>query len=340
MKKFFTLIMLIASVFVASCSNDDVIPIEYHTDTTFKVYLNNIVDIPNIYEINVGELEGVSSGYKLRVRLLVYNSDGTLVASETEYFSSYNDIMSTTMTLEEGKYYAVAITDVINSDGKFSYWILSDENSITSARVTDNGYIGGQNKFLGVGSVEFSLGSLSTEEVTIKPSLAGAIILSMWRNVNAYDNVNKTTLVSNRISKYMKFNWYGGVDYVLDNDNNNFKWRVSYLERAKYPDSKNIYNYFFSFPMKNVSFKYTIETSDIGTLETDTFTMNIEAGYEYYFCLNLKDPDQNDGVTQTAYKIGGTKSSPVIPEIEEAKPAESSMALTELIKLTDKTGLR
>lgn len=335
MKKFFTLIMVVVSAFVASCTNDDV-PIEDYTDTTFKVYLNNIVDIPNIYEVYTGELESVSKGYKLRVRLLVYNSDGTLVASETEYFSSYNDIMSTTMTLEEGKYYAVAITDVINSDGKFSYWILSDENSINSARVTDNGYIGGQNKFLGVGSVEFSLFT-STEEVTIKPSLAGAIILSMWRNVNAYNNVNKTTLVSNRISKYMALNWYGGIDYVLDNDNNNFKWRVSYLERAKYPDSKNVYAYFFSFPMKNVSFKYTIETSDIGTLETDTFTMNLEAGYEYYFCLNLKDPDQGDEVTHTAYKIGGTKSSPVIPEIEESVPAESTMSLMELIKLTDKT---
>ena len=328
-----TLIMVIVSVFVASCSNDAV-PIEYHTATTFKVNLNNIVDIPNIYEINAGELEGVSSGYKLRVRLLVYNSDGALVASETEHFSSYNDIMSTTVTLEEGLYTAVAITDIIK--GSFSYWTLSEENSITYARVTDNGYIGGQNKFLGVGARTFNL-SGTTKEVIIDPSLAGAVLLTLWRNVNAYNNVNTMTLESNRMSKYLEFSGSGSIGYVLDNDNNNFKWRVNYIERADFPDSKNVYAYCFAFPGKNISYKYSLETSDIGILETDTFTMNLEAGYEYYFCLNLKDPDQGDEVTHTAYKIGGTKSSPVIPEIEESVPAESTMSLMELIKLTDKT---
>ena len=278
MKKLFILIFVLVSAFVASCTDDD-IPVEYHTSVTFKIYLNNIVDIPNIYEVDAGELEGVSSGHQLRVHLLVYNSDGTLVASETENFSSYNDIMSTTMGLEEGEYNAVVITDLINSDGSFSYWTLSGENSISSARVTDNGYIGGKNKFLGVGSVEFSLRG-STEEVTIKPSLAGAILLAVWRNINAYNNVNTTTLVSNRMSKYVEFNWDGGIDYVLDNDDNNYKWRVSFLERADFPNSKNVYAYLFSFPMRNVSFKYTIETSDIGTLETDSFSMNLEAGYE------------------------------------------------------------
>ena len=333
MKKLFLLILVAVSSLAASCTNDNV-TVEY--SATFKINLNNVVDIPDIYEFKAGELEGVISGYKLRVRLLVYNNNGTLVASETEYKSSYNEIMSATLSLEEGEYTAVAITDVVKKDESFTYWTLSGENSITSARLTDNGYIGGQNRFLGVGAKVFSIYD-SNEDVTIRPSLAGSILLTVWRNINAYNNVETMTLESNRSSKYLEINRNGDVDYAVENKNNEFNWRVNFIEKSDFPDSKHVYAYCFTFPIKNISFKYTIKTADIGTLETDTFTMNMEAGREYFFSLDLKDSDNNDEVTYNAYLIGGTKSSSVLPSIEDAAYEESSMSLTDLIKLTDKS---
>lgn len=300
-KIFFILTSVIAFV-LSSCSNDD-IPVSQAT--TFKIDPANVIK-PFSYEINSGDLEGVDSDNALRTRLLVYNSSGVLVESETQFLSSYASIMSTAINLEKGDYTAVVITDVVEKDGDditWACWELSDENSITTAKITDLGYIGGKSKILGIGSQKFSI-SEEAREIAINPTPAGAVLCVMWRNIHTFSDVDMIVLETNRSSDYLVMNSNGGYDVAVENDNNNYSWRVGSVEPSEYPNSANIYGYYFTFPINNVSFRFRIDTSDSESAYTDAMLFNIKVGSEYYFEIDLCDPDLDNGIS-----FGGTEVS-------------------------------
>ena len=199
MKKIFFILTSVITLALSSCSNDD-IPVSQ--STTFKINPANVIQ-PFSYEINPGDLEGVDSDNTLRVRLLVYNSEGVLVQTETQYLSSYAGVMSTAINLENGNYTAVVITDVVEKDGEnisWACWELSDENSLTTAKITDLGYIGGKAKILGIGSKKFSISGAS-EEILINPTPAGAVLCTMWRNIHTFSDVDMIVLQTNRSSE-------------------------------------------------------------------------------------------------------------------------------------------
>ena len=296
---------LIALV-LSSCSNDD-IPVGQ--STTFKINPANVIR-PFSYEINPGDLEGIDSDHALRTRLLIYNSKGALTTEETQFLSSYASIMSTSVNLEKGDYTAVVITDVVKKDGnKISWacWELSDENSITTAKITDLGYIGGKSKILGIGSKKIRI-SEAAEEFSINPTPAGAVLCTMWRNIHTFSDVDMIVLETNRTSDYLVMNSDGGYNVAIGNDNNNFSWRMNYIEPADYPSSTNLYGYCFTLPTNNISFRYRIDTSSSESFYTDAMLFNIKPGSEYYFEINLRDPENNNGITYNGFEVGENRS--------------------------------
>lgn len=306
MKKIFVILTSVIAFVLSSCTNDD-IPVSQAT--TFKIDPANVIQ-PFSYEINPGDLEGVDSDNSLRVRLLVYNSEGVLVQSETQFLSSYASIMSTSVNLEKGDYTAVAITDVVEKDGEnitWACWELSDESSITTARITDLGYIGGRSKILGIGSQKFSVSDAS-EEISINPTPAGAVLCVMWRNIHTFSDVDMIVLETNRSSDYLVMNSNGGYEVAVENDNNNYNWRMAMLEPSDYPSSTNIYGYYFTFPINNISFRFRIDTSDSESVYTDAMPFNINAESEYYFEINLSDPDFDNGISFGGFEISGNRS--------------------------------
>ena len=243
MKKVLFILTSVIALVLSSCSNDD-IPVSQ--STTFKIDPANVIR-PFTYEINPGDLEGVDSDYSLRVRLLVYNSEGILAQSGTQYLSSYASIVSTSVNLEKGDYTAVVITDVVEKEGddiSWACWELSDEHSLTTAKVTDLGYIGGKSKILGIGSKKFSVTG-EAEEISINPSPAGAVLCTMWRNIHTFSDVDMIVLETNRSSDYLVMNSEGGYNVAIENDNNNYSWRMGYLEPSNYPNSTHVYGYYF-----------------------------------------------------------------------------------------------
>lgn len=306
MKKIFFILTSVITLALSSCSNDD-IPVSL--STTFKINPANVIQ-PFSYEINPGDLEGVDSDNTLRVRLLVYNSEGVLVQTETQYLSSYASVMSTAINLEDGNYTAVVITDVVEKDGEnisWACWELSDENSLTTAKITDLGYIGGKAKILGIGSKKFSISGAS-EEILINPTPAGAVLCTMWRNIHTFSDVDMIVLQTNRSSDYLVMNSDGGYDVAIENDNNNYKWRTNYIEPSDYPNSTNIYGYCFTLPTNNISFRYRIDTSDSESVYSDAMSFNIKAGSEYYFEIDLCDPDYNNGISFGGFEVGENRS--------------------------------
>lgn len=306
MKKIFFVLTSVITLALSSCSNDD-IPVSQ--STTFKINPANVIQ-PFSYEINPGDLEGVDSDNTLRIRLLVYNSEGVLVQTETQYLSSYASVMSTAVNLENGNYTAVVITDVVEKDGEninWACWELSDENSLTTAKITDLGYIGGKAKILGIGSKKFSISGAS-EEILINPTPAGAVLCTMWRNIHTFSDVDMIVLETNRSSDYLVMNSDGGYNVAIENDDNNYNWRTNYIEPSDYPNSTNIYGYCFTLPTNNVSFRYRIDTSGSESVYSDVMSFNIEAGSEYYFEIDLCDPDYDNGISFGGFEVGGNRS--------------------------------
>lgn len=312
MKKYFAIFAVLFTVILSSCSNDD-IPVTQ--STTFKINPATVIQ-PFTYEINPGDLEGISSGNSLRVRLLVYNSEGILVKSETQYLSSYASLMSTSLELSMGDYTAVVITDVVErseSDISFACWELSDESSISTAKITDKGYIGGKSKILGLGSTKFTVSNIS-KDVVINPTPAGAVLCVMFRHIHTFSDVESLVLETNRTSDYLVLNKDGGYNVAVENNNNNYSWRTAFIEPSDYPNSTNIYGYYFVFPTNNISYRFRIDVDGADSVYSNAMPFNITAGSEYYFELDLCDPDFDNGISYCGYEITSGRSRSDISE--------------------------
>ncbi len=313
MKKYLAIFAVLFTVILSSCSNDD-IPVSQ--STTFKINPATVIQ-SFTYEINPGDLEGVPSGSSLRVRLLVYNLEGILVKSETQYLSSYASLMSSSLDLSMGDYTAVVITDVVTKSGddiSFACWELSDENSISTAKITDLGYIGGKSKILGIGSTKFTVYGTFSEDVVINPTPAGSVLCVMFKNIHTYSDVESLVLETNRYSDYLVLNQDGGYDVAVENNNNKYNWRAAILEPSDYPDATNVYGYYFVVPTNNISYRFRIDITGEDSLYSDAMPFNITAGSEYYFELNLCDPNYDYGISYGGYQVTSGRSRSDVSE--------------------------
>ena len=295
MKKILFSIIALVSL-LSSCSNDDII---VERKTTIKVNPSQVI-APFNYENEPGELESFATSHKLRVTLLAYNKDGLLKARDTQYLANYASLATYNLQLEKGEYDIVAITDVVeytNSEVSFEYWKLSGENNILTTRMTDAGYIGGKYKIMGIARESINI-NFENNDVILYPIPVGALCLVEWYNIHTFSDVTKYTLSMNRSSDFLQLNNSSGWDVTPENNNNKYDWRLAYLEPSDYIDNSNsynqgycIYNYYYCLPM-SLSFKYQATIEETFDL-TDPVQVNLEAGKEYWFYLDLHDEDNN-----------------------------------------------
>ena len=194
-------------------------------------------------------------------------------------------------------------------------------------KLTDAGYIGGKNKILGIASQHISVSS-GAESFTMQPKPAGALLLIEFLKIHQFSDVTEYKLLTNRNADFMTFDSNGNFVTVPENQNNQFIWRVQYInpKDESYSSSTNIYGWNFMFPVANANYKfvYSTATETDQDLVTDMI-VNLAAGEEYLFELDLCNEDYNDGITYYYGKVNGNTRSSALPATpwEQKKIADS-----------------
>lgn len=289
MRKYISMIAIaIAAAFATSCTNDE---IEVSSSISFKLVPSGVMS-PFTYEMSIGELSSFNTNYKLRTRILVYGENGLLAGENTAYLTNYNGIQNASMYLPKGNYTVLALTDVVKYSGSevtFEYWKLTDEQNINTAKVTDAGYIGYEQKVLGIDTKKITIAD-GNENFTLTPKPAGSLFIIIYENIHYYSGVESYELAVTRISDNVTFNSNGEYIPAVQNKDNEYKWRISSIDIADFPNSTSIYSYGFMFPIENIKFRYRAWTTDEEYIPLGIeYYGTIAAGEEYMFDLNLND---------------------------------------------------
>lgn len=316
MKKILFL-LLIAAIGFTSCTNDE---IEISYNTTFKVNPSTVVK-PFTFEFNAGELEGFSSNYKLRLRLLIYNSEGILVQEATDYFGNYATLMNATLPLGTGEYTAIAISDIVKMSGNdisLQFWTIHDYKNLSTTRLNDEGYIG-QNTILGISKKNFTVtGQNDNIKIDVKP--AGALVYVNYKGVYHYSDVLSYELSCTKVSEGCIFDEEGNYTTIEESNNNQYNWRISTIdvEDATY---KNMYEITYILPTDNLNLKFQAWTEDKKYVSiSNTMTINPKAGEEYLFIMDIENLETTYGIVN-----GSNYSTPVIDKADcKAKPVKSN----------------
>lgn len=307
MKKYFfmSLALFAGANVVSSCTNDD---IEIGAATTFNIKIDDVVS--SFIEYNDGELTTLSSNYKVRTRLFLYDEKGDLAVQDVQYLSNYAAKAKMELFVPAGTYTAIALTDVVeitSSQVSFQYWEFNDSTRLSTAHIQDAGYIGGSNKILGLESKQLNITG-HDGDVSFSPKPAGAILLCELQNWNVYADYVSYGWLSNRSCDYCTFEQNGKYDPSIE-ASDDYKW---YLSKFSVDNAYNgIYGYYFVFPMKNAKFIfYGKDTEGQLTLfnSSEIVIPDIKAGDEFYFAATLLDPENNYNDSFDYYDLETTRT--------------------------------
>ena len=313
MKKYILMLFAFVAAFT-SCTNDD-ITISYATN--FKINPATVI-APFTWEWEAGDLESFDTSYQLRIRLLIYNTEGLLQAEDTQYFSNYSVVMNSAISLPEGSYVAVAITDVIAKSSSASvpeYWVLSDYQKLADTHIDDAGYIGGKYKILGITKSDFSVNEATQDDIFINVQPTGSLFFVWFQNIHTYSDVTRYTLSCAKSAESCLFSSDGSYSIASENNNGSYDWRIAYIEVANYQYS-GVYGYYYVLPTSNLNLKFQYNTSSTSNNDiTPVMTVNPKAGEEYLFTLNMKDEDMNDGISYYYGLMNGTTTKSVLQQV-------------------------
>lgn len=332
MKKYLAILAVLFTVILSSCSNDD-IPVEYNS----TIRINPATVMSNFtYQENPGDLDGVSAGNELRIRLYIFDESGKLVQSFQQMVPNYLTTASFDADIPNGRQYQfVALTDVVRKSDGDEYWVVSEESSISTMKITYDGTSNtyGAQEILGLKSVWVKAG----ENPTINVEAAGALVCTVLSNLHAYANVGSILIFSDRANGYYDFSSGGTLESnpILD-DNASFI-SLSDIPNYRYQVS---YSYKFMMPQKNMRIYYGISDTNgeiAGVSAADG--VELEMGKEYKCYLTL-DPD-NDGSGNYAYGINpiasGRSSDVQVPvsskESVHTNDCENQYSVKDLIKI-------
>ena len=303
MKKYvFLLLVFVATL--TSCTNDE---INIRNAVNFKINPSTVI-MPFTWEWNPGDLESFDTNYQLRVRLLVYGSDGFLVAEDVQYFSNYSVVMNSSISLIDDDYTAVVITDLVGKAAAqvSEFWMLSDYKKLADTYIQDEGYIGGKNKILGISKLDFSVDGQKGEDVKINVQPAGTLFFVMYKNIHQYSDVTRLSLITSKNTERCIFNMDGSFSIESENNNGSFDWYIDYIDIEDYKNYQNIYGYYYVLPTSKMNLKFQYETTDYNGDLSNVMSINPEAGEEYAFILDLCDEDNDEKIT---YEYGIVNSN-------------------------------
>ncbi|MGM9869131.1 MAG: hypothetical protein ACI30R_05850 [Sodaliphilus sp.] len=322
MKKFLNISFAFLALLgiLSSCSNDD---IKIGNTTVVRVDPSSVLSTFT-YEYKLDELTMFDKDFKLRVTVLAYNNDGLLEDKNVIYCSNYNEIATTQLDLPEGTYTVYAVTDVMNDEIEF--WTMEGTETLATTKVVDQGYIGGRNKILGIATSKITVTADNTNEYSLQPEAAGALCIVFFNSVHTYSNVTKYALEMTKSCNYLQFtnDKSEGYNTAEESDNGEFGWYLGYIEPQEYT-ADIIYNYYFVFPMKNVQFRFTCETSDDEYyILSDPGYVSLERGGEYKFLVDL-----NKNVYSYGVKVNGKSNAKALaPAPNLYSPASTATAKT------------
>ena len=281
-KVLFALVALVG--IISSCTNDD---ITISRAITFKVNPATVVD--NLYERNAGDLTSLSSGAKLQVSLYIYNEKGILVNKVNSEYSAYTHMMTADIDLSAGSYTAVATSHVVgvrDADGKeVDFWIFSGQDQLSTFKITDNGYIGGKSKILGLTIRNFVIGN-DSETINISIENAGAVGLVLFYQWNKYNNVLNYRLMGKQSCDYISFDNKGTKDYSIKSEST---YRYNLYKHTYDSNYSWASGYFFTFPIKNASLAFYAETTDNELVQMATFNDDVNIGETYEFVYDFEE---------------------------------------------------
>lgn len=303
MKKYILMMLVVLAAGFASCSNDD-IPMEEKVtkkvfDTTFIVDPSGVVE-PYRFEAWAGQLSTVPENAQLRLRILIYNSDGEIVELLTHKQSNYQSVWSVTTSLEAGTYNALVISDVINTNDPdvVEYWTLKDYGKINDAKLIKTpDFLGYQKEILGMGNIQFSAEvSNSSNSIDLKPvgaacywavenyeSCPNAFWFSSNMDVNSlfWDSTYKIQ-VSKEVFNDYKYA-YGGVTLQA----NDYNMSVSFM-----------------LPSQNQWFAFWYSTDDFFMIGEELHIANMKAGEQYFFLCSYHPTFENYAFSE-CYNVTG-----------------------------------
>lgn len=292
MKKYISLFIVGFVTFLTSCSNDD---ITISKTTNFTVNPSTVISTFSVGEEIAGELESFDTSCRLNVRLYIYDSDGILVKEFGNTYSNYAVQFKTSSLLPQGKYTAVAITNIDDVTDNIKYWEITGKENLEGMRITDAGYLGGPNKVLGVSVSSFDVGN-DVVDLTMNVKPAGSMLTVRYygyrSRVNSYPILK---LHANKTMEYLEFDRSGSSEVIADNLNGSFEWLVDYLDASQFPAGYDyIYSYEYYLPMTNVGLQFFGAKNYDNLYSTDysfgnTTTFSTQAGASYYAYLYLSN---------------------------------------------------
>lgn len=294
------LVVAIVATMLTACSNDDV---AISKTVNFTVNPSTVIGAFSVAEENAGELESFDTNCRLNVSLYVYDEAGDLVEKFGDTYSNYAVQFKASSFLPQGKYTAVAVTRIKDTVDNIEYWNVSGEEKLEGMRITDAGYVGGQNKVLGVSVSSFNVTD-DVVDMNINVQPAGSMMTIRYydyRALYSYD-FTKFTLFSNKTMDYLEFDRSGNTEVIADNHNGNFDWIVDYIDASKYDSGYSyIYSYEYFLPMTNVGLQfYTEDESSYYNLGNST-NFSTQAGSCYYAYLYLSSNVDNISTSFGSY---------------------------------------
>lgn len=292
MKKFLYILSILSIGLLSSCNED--IPIyeeKQSFDVTFQLNPETVVE--PFYNTR-SYIERLYSNQKLRLRLLVYNDEGVLQSSSNEIqLSSYLEKDNITINLKEGRYLAIAISDVITPNSNVpEYWKLSGEQNISTLTITDAGYIGGDGKLLGVASTQLIADKNGiVHSMELKP--VGSIIYIYYANIHHFNNVEAYSYSCDKMAEYIKFDNKG--NFV-----SSFETAIFDLSRfdpgdSRYDNVEQEDGYAFVMPMQEFPTAFFAKVNGDWHQVSDAMTLTeVTAGKEYYAYIDMaSSPEEN-----------------------------------------------
>lgn len=288
MKKYIIMMLVVLTAGFTSCSNDD-IPVEqdvtYKTfETTFTIDPSGVIE-PFRFESYQGHLSKVPDGAQLRLRLLIYDSNGEIVDLLTNKQSNYQSTWSVKTELQAGSYTALVVSDVINTNNPDvqEYWTLKDYNKINDVKLMKNlDWLGYQKEILGVGHLQFGVqGSNSTVSLDLRP--AGAACYFYSENEGDYPITfwNMTNM------EFKSVFWDSSYNLKVEKEiSDSYKYALGGIELSV---GTYAMSFVYLLPSQNQYFAYYCETEDDFFRAGDEMCISdIKAGEQYFFmCFYL-----------------------------------------------------
>lgn len=198
-------------------------------------------------------------------------------------------MMTADIYLPAGSYTAVAETHV--SGSSVEHWSIEGTERLSTFKIIDNEKVGGRDKILGLSIRKFNIeGDAKTIDIDVEN--AGAVACVQFWNWNKYTNVKRYSLLGKQACDYISFDTNGNYDYSLRSLNNYQFYRFF----ADY-DSERLgtYSYFFTFPIKNASFRFYAETTDNEFVPMGIeFVDDVIKGHSYVFAYFFNDEGEDE----------------------------------------------